>query len=108
LNEVEQMMALLSWNWGTEDLSFPDYTVQTSGLKNIRCDEGRRLHNVCARGKTEILGHGDCQVVPRSNYGVSKRANLIARGDDASKAEVRGDIGDEEGLLSFLRDAIKV
>jgi hypothetical protein len=108
LNEVEQMMASVSSALGREDLMFPGYTVQASGLKDIWYDEGKRLQNMCARENTATMDYRDGHVVPRSKNDVIKLANLTARIDEASKAEVHLEMRDEEGLLSLLGDAIRV
>jgi pimeloyl-ACP methyl ester carboxylesterase len=102
LDKVEQMMASLSSALGREDSKFPGYTVQASGLKDIWYDEGKRLQSMCAKEKTEAMDYRDGHVVPRSKIDVVKLANLIARVDDASKAESYREVRDEEELLALL------
>ncbi|KAF2820850.1 hypothetical protein CC86DRAFT_386888 [Ophiobolus disseminans] len=102
LDEVEQMMASLSSALGRKDLKFPGHTVQTCGLKDIWYDEGKRLQNMCAKEKTETMDHRDGHVVPRAKIDVVKLANLIARVEDASKAEAYREVRNEDELLSLL------
>lgn len=102
LDEVEHMIASLSLALGREDLKFPGYTVQASGVKDIWYDEGKRLQSMCAKEKTETMNYRDGHVVPRSKIDVVKLANLIARVDDSSKAEGYRAVQDEEELLALF------
>jgi pimeloyl-ACP methyl ester carboxylesterase len=102
LDEVEHMMVSLSSALDREDLKFPGYTVQASGLKDIWYDEGKRIQSMCAKEKTETMDYRDGHVVPRSRIDVIKLANMIARIDDASKAVGYREVRDEEELLSLF------
>lgn len=102
LNEVEQMMTSLSAALGREDLKFPGYTVQATGLKDMWYDEGKRLQNMCAKETTVTMDYRDGHVVPRSKMDVVKLVNLIARVDDASQAQTYRELRNEEELLSLL------